>query len=155
MSDTRVISRSPVDLLTEEHQLLASLLSAAEDLSPAQGRENAALLRRIDEEISRHIGTEEALLYPTLLELKNAEIHERVGEAMAEHRMLEARSGDLKRAAPGGKADLTLDVLKSLVDRHLAYEQREILPLASKLERVTLNQLGLEIEERWMREDRY
>lgn len=152
MSDTRVISRSPFDLLTEEHQLLSSLLSAVQDLSPIQVREKAALLRRIDEEISRHIGTEEALFYPTLLELQDPEIHERVGEAMAEHRMLEARCGDLRRARPGGQADLTLDVLKSLVDRHLAYEQAEVLPLASKLERVTRNQLGLEIEERRMRE---
>ena len=155
MSDTRLISRSPVDLLTEEHQLLSGLLDAVQGLSPAQVREKTALIRRIDEEISRHIGTEEALFYPTLLELKDPGIHERVGEAMAEHRLLEARSGDLRRARPGGQTDLTLDVLKSLVDRHLEYEQKEVLPLASKLERVTLNQLGLEIEERRMREDRY
>src|SRR5690349_20860355 len=122
MSDTRVISRSPVDLLADEHHLLSSLLAAAQDLSPIQVREKASLIRRIDEEISRHIGTEEALFYPTLLELKDPGIHERVGEAMAEHRLLEARSGDLRRARPGAETDLTLDVLKSLVDRHLAYE---------------------------------
>jgi len=69
--------------------------------------------------------------------------------------MLEARAGDLRRTGPGAKADLTMNVLKSLIERHLAYEQAEVLPLASKLERVTLNQLGLEIEERRMREDHY
>jgi hypothetical protein len=153
MSDTRVVSRNPVDLLMEEHDLLSSLLCAYADLSPTQAREKKCLVRRIEEEIDRHVGTEEALFYPTLLELGDPEIHERVGEAMAEHRMLEARAGDLRRAAPGGQTDLVVDVLKSLADRHLAFEQKEVLPLASRLPRVTLNQLGLEIEERQMRED--
>lgn len=155
MSDTRVIARSPVDLLMGEHELLSNLLAVYEDLAPVQVREKAALIRRIDEEIGRHIGTEEALFYPTLLELKDPEIHERVREAVAEHRMLEARAADLRRTGPGAKADLTMNVLKSLIERHLAYEQAEVLPLASKLERVTLNQLGLEIEERRMREDHF
>jgi hypothetical protein len=154
MPDTRFISRNPLDLLMEEHDLLSSLLSAHEDLSPAQEREKNGLVRRIQDEIGRHIGIDEALFFPTLLELKEPEIHERVGEALAEHRMLEARLGDLRRAAPGGPSDLAFDVLKSLADRHLAYEQKEVLPLASRLPRVTLHQLGLEIEERRLKENR-
>ena len=155
MPDTRVISRNPVDLLREEHDLLSSLLTAYEDLSWAQGSERVSLVRRIEGEIDRHIGLEEALFYPTLLELRDPQIHERVGEAMAEHRMLEARVGDLRRADPGGQTDLVIDVLKSLADRHLAFELKEILHLASRLPRVTLNQLGLEIEERRMKEHRF
>jgi hypothetical protein len=153
MSDTRVISRTPVDLLTEAHDLLSSLLRAYGELSPIQGRERASLLRRIEDEVGRHIGTEEALLYPTILELKDPRIHERVAEAMAEHRLLEARLADLRRAGTDAETELAFDVLKSLADRHLAYERKEVLPLASKLPRVTLNQLGLEIEERRTRED--
>jgi len=155
MSDTRAISRSPVDLLTEEQDLLASLLSAYRDLAPIQGREKASLLRRIEDEIGRHIGAEEALLYPALLELKDPKIHERVAEAVAEHGLLEARIADLHRAGAGAQTELAFDVLKALADRHLSYEREEVLPLTSKLPRVTLKQLGLEIEERRMREDRY
>ena len=50
--------------------------------------------------------------------------------------------------------DLVVDVLKSLADRHLASEEKEVFPLASKLPTVTLHQLGLEIEERRTRENR-
>ena len=155
MSDTRLISRSPVELLRREHELLSNLFAAYEEFAPEQVREKAQIVRRIDEEIARHIGTQEALFYPTLLELKDPGIHELVGEAMAEHRMLEARAGDLRRARPGTETELSIDILKTLVQRHLAYEQAEVLPLASRLGRVTLNQLGLEIEERWMKEDGY
>ncbi len=153
MSNTRFISRNPVDLLTEENDLLSSLLRAYRDLSPVRGREKVSLLRRIEDEIGRHIGTEEALLYPTILQLKDPQIHERVAEAMAEHRLLEARLAELRRSGSGAETELVFDVLKSLADRHLAYERKEVLPLASKLPHVTLNQLGLEIEERRTREN--
>ncbi|MBV8879135.1 MAG: hemerythrin domain-containing protein [Planctomycetaceae bacterium] len=155
MSDTRVISRHPVDLLIEEHELLSSLLTAYEDLSPTQVREKTHLINRIEDEISRHVGTEEALFYPTILELKDPAVHERISEVLAEHRQMETMGGDLRRLQPGASRDLAVDVLKSLVERHISLEQREIFPQASKLERVTINQLGLEIEERRMREDRY
>jgi hemerythrin-like domain-containing protein len=154
MSDTRVISRNPIDLLMEDHDLLSSLLSAYEDLSPTQSREKISLIRRIQDEIGRHIGTEEALFYPTLLELNDPKIRDYVDEAMAEHRKLESRVDELRRDGPGGQMDLVVDVLKSLADRHLAYEEKEVFPLASKLPRAALNQLGLEIEERRMRENR-
>jgi hemerythrin-like domain-containing protein len=155
MSDTRVISRSPVDLLTAEHHLFASLLEDYEHLPPMQVSERTELIRRIEEEVDRHIGTEESLFYPTLLELKDPVLHERVAEVLAEHRQMEALIDDLRRSHPGAKADLVLDVLRSLVDRHTAYEQKELFPFASRLPRVTRNQLGLEIEERRWREDRF
>lgn len=155
MSDTRILARHPVDLLTQQHDLLTSLLAAYEDLSPAQLRERGDLIRRIEEEVDRHIGTEESLLYPTLLELKDPVLHERVSEVLAEHRQMETLVDDLHRSRPGKAADLALDVLRSLVERHTAYEQKDVFPFASRLERVTLNQLGLEIEERRWREDRY
>lgn len=155
MSDTRLIARSPISLLTEEHDLLASLLTAYEDLAPAQIREKRQLTRKIGESINRHIGAEEAIFYPALLELRDPVLRERISEAMAEHRLLEALGVDLDRADPGVAADLIVNVMRSLVDRHQGFEQREVFPAASRFERPTLNQMGLEIEERRMREDRY
>lgn len=154
MSDTRLLSRHPADLLTEEHELLASLLAAYEDLSPTQIREKNHLAERIEDEVGRHVGTEESLFYPALLELRDPAIHDRVAEALSEHRQLETLAGDLRRAKPGPAADLIVDVLRSLVDRHVTLEQKEIFPFTSRFERATLSQLGLEIEERRMREDR-
>lgn len=155
MSDTRLLSRHPVDLLVEEHELLASLVAAYEDLSPTQVREKSDLAARIEDEIGRHIGIEESIYYPAMLELKDERLHERVAEALSEHRRMETLGGDLRRARPGAAADLVVNVLRSLVDRHLALEQQDIFPYTSRFERPTLSQLGLEIEERRMREDRY
>jgi len=151
MSDTKFISRHPVDQLVEQHELLSSLLVVFEDLSPSQRPEREDLLRRIDEEIDRHIGTQEAIFYPTLLELKDPALHDRVREAMTEHRRLESLATDLRHG--DANTDLTVNVLRALVDRHQLYEQEEIFPQAFRLPRVTLNQLGLEIEERRWREE--
>ena len=126
------------------------------DVREASCPECGHLLRGASpEEVDRHIGTEESLFYPTLLELRDPVLHERVAEVLAEHRQMEALIDDLRRSHPGAKADLVLDVLRSLVDRHTAYEQKELFTFASRLPRVTRNQLGLEIEERRWREERF
>lgn len=152
MSDTRLISRSPVTLLTEEHELLGSLLEAYDDLAPEQTAEQLDLLQRIDEEIARHIGTEEALFYPTLLELRNPRIRERVAEALAEHRVLESVAMNLRESESGRERDAAVKSLRNHVLRHMDFEELEVFPFSLDLPAVTLNQMGLEIEERRTRE---
>jgi hemerythrin-like domain-containing protein len=152
MSDTRLISRSPVNLLMDEHQLLGSLLEAYEGLAPEQMMEKARLTRKIDDEVGRHIGTEESLFYPTLLELKDSRVHERVAEALAEHRVLEALAENLRKAGPGAARDSAVRTLHSHVSRHLDFEEQEVFPFSWGLPGITLNQMGLEIEERRTRE---
>jgi hemerythrin-like domain-containing protein len=152
MSDTRLISRSPVNLLMDEHQLLGGLLEAYEGLAPEQMMEKARLTRKIDDEVGRHIGTEESLFYPTLLELKDSRVHERVAEALAEHRALEALAENLREAGPGAARDSAVRTLYSHVSRHLDFEEQEVFPFSWGLPGITLNQMGLEIEERRTRE---
>lgn len=152
MSDTRVISRSPITLLTEEHELLGSLLEAYDDLAPEQTAEQVDLLQRIDEEISRHIGTEEALFYPSLLELKDPRVRERVSEALAEHRVLEAIAMNLREADSGREREAALRSLRIHMYRHMDFEELEVFPFCWGLPIVTQNQIGLEIEERRTRE---
>lgn len=152
MSDTRLISRSPVTLLTEEHELLGSLLEAYEDLAPEQTAEQVDLLQRIDEEIGRHIGTEEALFYPTLLELRNSLVRERVAEALAEHRAMETAVAKLRDSESGRERDAAVRALRAQALRHMDFEELEVFPFSLDLPAVTLNQMGLEIEERRTRE---
>lgn len=153
MTDTRVIARRPTHLLTQEHDLLGSLLEVYQDLSPGQVQERTELFRKIEDEIGRHISTEEALFYPTLLELKDPEIHARVREALADHRALETLVGDLHRVQSESTFELLMKALHARTTRHLEYEERKIFPFAIRLPKVTLNELGLEIEERQMHEE--
>jgi hemerythrin-like domain-containing protein len=153
MSDSRVISRNPVDLLSQEHEKFASLLAAYRDLAPEQAIEKADLFRRIDEELRHHVGTEELLFYPTLTGLDTPGLRERVGEALQQHRLLEELLTGLRRAEPGVPFDRAMSDFRIRVERHLDFEEREVFPRASRLPRVTINQLGLEIEERQMRDD--
>ena len=153
MSDTRVISRRPTHLLLQEHELLGSLIEAFQDLAPSQVQEKTVLFRRIEEEIGIHVGTEEALFYPTLLELKDPEIHSRVREALADHRALETLVADLRRVQSQSTFDLLMKALQARAVRHLEFEERKIFPFASKLPRVAQSQLGLDIEERQMHEE--
>src|SRR5882672_4014880 len=148
MSDTRTISRSPIELLMREHELLNGLLEAYEDLIPAQIQEKEELGRRIQEEIFRHVGTEEALFYPTLMELKDTRIHELIGEVLAEHRELEALAAELQKAGPGPKANLIVTMIRPRAAHHMKNEELEVFPFAWGLPRETLNQMGLEMEER-------
>jgi hemerythrin-like domain-containing protein len=148
MSDTRLISRSPVNLLTEEHELLSGLLDAYADLSSEQTGEQSELLGRIEEELARHIGTEEALFYPTLLELKDPRVHERVTEALTEHRVLESLVSTLRNADSGPERRSALSTLRTTATRHMDYEELEVFPFCWGLPGITLNEIGLEIEER-------
>jgi hemerythrin-like domain-containing protein len=148
MSDTRLISRSPVNLLTEEHELLSSFLDAYADLSARQTGEQSELLQRIEEEVGRHIGIEESLFYPTLLELKDPRVHERVAEALTEHRVLESLVSTLRNAEPGPERRSALSTLRTTATRHMDYEELEVFPFCWGLPGITLNQLGLAIEER-------
>lgn len=153
MSDTRVISRRPTHLLLQEHELLGSLIEAYQDLAPSQVLERSGLFRRIEEEIGHHVGTEEALFYPALLELKDPELHSRVREALADHRALETLVGDLHRVQSEGTFDLLMKAFLGCAVRHLEFEERKIFPFAAKLPRVAQTQLGLDIEERQMHEE--
>jgi len=148
MSDTRLISRSPVNLLTEEHELLSGLLDAYADLSTEQTGEQSELLQRIEEEVARHIGTEESLFYPALLEMKNARVHELVAEALTEHRVLESLVSTLRNAESGPERRSALSTLRTTATRHMDYEELEVFPYSWGLFGIMFNQLGLEIEER-------
>jgi len=152
MSDTRLISRSPIKLLTEDHELLGSLLEAYDDLAPEQTAEQIDLLQRIDEEIARHIGTEEALFYPTLLQLHDPRVRERVAGALAEHRVLESVAMNVREADTTRERDAAVKSLRRHALRHMDFEELEVFPFCWGLPRVTLNQMGLEIEERRSRE---
>jgi len=151
MPDSRLISRNPVDLRTQEHELLGSLLEIYEDLAPEQVREKGGLFRRIEQEIYEHVGTEEALFYAALLELNDPELRVHVGEALGGHRLLEALLADVHRARSQGQFDLAMSRLRSHAYRHMEFEQQSLFPLASHFSASTLNQLSLEIESRQMR----
>ncbi len=150
MSDTSLISHHPTVLLVNEHELLGSLLDAYQDLSPGQVREKGDLFQRIQEELSRHIRTEEAIFYPALLESTDPRIPAPVEEVFSQHRALESLSANLSRMGPGENFDLLLAVLRSKTTAHMEFEERNVFPLTRLLPRVSLTQLGLEIEERQM-----
>ena len=153
MSESRVIARNPVDLLSHEHLLLESLLDAYQELDSRQVQQKKELFRRIEHEVSDHIRTEELLLYPTLMKLEDALARELVARALEAHRRIECVLADLR--GPGSEPTLDgrgMALLRNYTRWHMEFERKEIYPLASRLPHVTLNQLGLELEMRLFKE---
>src|SRR5258706_12199210 len=149
MSESRVIARNPVDLLSHEHLLLESLLDAYQELESRQVEEKKKLFRRIEHEVSDHIRTEELLLYPTLMKLDDALARELVARALEAHRRIECVLAELR----GPESEPTLDgrgmaLLCNYARWHMEFERKKVDPLASRLSLVTLNPLGFELHIR-------
>ncbi len=162
-------SAAPLELFAANHRRVHARVQALQCLGPQlatrgadpQVREAALTLRRgFDDAVREQHEDEELLLFPALLESMAGSdavcLRELTDALAAEHRALEQRWRRLRsvldQVAAGAAAMLPADELQAfvgLVQRHLARESAELLPMAARLlDDAALAHIGLALRAR-------
>lgn len=159
----------PLEMLAACHLRVHSQCRTLQRLVPhlaahgadRQAREAAvAVMRYFDTAARHHHDDEEVDLFPALLESMAGSdavcLRELTAALVADHRSLEAGWRQLRRVLEGVAAGTALplppDAVQAFVgqyERHIAREEAELLPLASRLlDDTTLDRIGLAMRTR-------
>jgi hypothetical protein len=148
MTDTRVVSRSPMDLLREDYRVLRDLIVEAEQLAPEETAQKSRLYSRIKSEFASHTRLEEKVFYPAVARMKEQGGQERIGVAIQEHRLAEALIAALDRTSPReNRFDAILRLLASHIGRLEEQDEGFLFPLAERMSRASRNDLMQRMEE--------
>ena len=131
------------DLLTRQHREVEQLFTKLEK----GGGNRVELLRELASKLAAHMRIEEEIYYPRAKEM----LEDKVLEALEEHTL---GAFALKRLAEIGadhpSFEAKLKALKELIQHHVDEEESEMLPrIAKAMDRQDLDELGLEMEERF------
>ena len=148
MGDTNIVLRNPFLDLVQDHRYLRDLVAKYQTLEPMQVQERKLQLRKIEEEITTHIWTQDLLVFPALFELQDEQVREDLCRCMAEHRALHMILIDIREAPTSLLFDLAMLRLHLNLERHLADEEKKIYPLALRLTPRTLNRLSRRMDDR-------
>jgi hemerythrin superfamily protein len=147
MSDTKVVAKTPMQLLKRDHKIVKELFSEYEKLGDDDLEEKDRLWRQINEELTIHTEIEERLFYPAVREVRTDEAEDLVNEAIEEHRvvktLLEEMSGD---EVGDDVFDAKMKVLRDNVLKHAEEEEKDIFAQAKKLSKDVLDSLVIEME---------
>jgi len=144
---------APLEMFAACHVLIGQQCATLQRLVPhvaGQGADGparsaaAGVMRYFDTAAVQHHADEEADLFPALLEAMAGSdavcLRELTMGLAAEHRQLESRwrqvRGTLAQVAAGAATPLDADAIDALVGlyrRHIAREERELLPMAARL----------------------
>jgi hypothetical protein len=148
MTDTRVVRRSPMDLLREDYRILRELVVEAEQLAPEETAQKSRLYSRMRSEVAIHTQLEEKVFYPALARRVAREEQGRIWVAIQEHRLLEALIAALDRTAPReNRFGAILRLLASHLDRLEEQEEAFLFPLVERLPRTARNVLLEKMED--------
>ena len=147
MSDTKVVVKTPMQLLQRDHQIVKELFSEYDKLGDDDLEEKDRIWSQINEELTIHAEIEERLFYPAVREVKTDEADDLVSEAIEEHRIVKTLLEEMSDAEVGDDVfDAKMKVLKENVLHHAAEEEKEIFPQAKKLSQDALDSLVIEME---------
>lgn len=117
-----------IALLTDDHARIEQLFARFKGIV-GDGRQKAALVERICDEIDLHARVEEEIFYPSVRALIAADAV--MDEAAVEHDMARVLVGQLRTLRPGDfHYDAKVAVLGAYVRHHFDCEQRRIFPRA-------------------------
>src|SRR5688572_28924078 len=88
MSDTKVVAKTPMQLLKRDHRIVKDLFAEYEKLGDGDVEEKGQLWQKINEELTIHADIEERLFYPAVREVSTDEAEDLVNEAVEEHRVV-------------------------------------------------------------------
>jgi len=147
MSDTKVVVKTPMQLLKRDHQIVKELFSEYDKLGDDDLEEKDRIWSQINEELTIHAEIEERLFYPAVREVKTDEADDLVSEAIEEHRIVKTLLEEMSDAEVGDDVfDAKMKVLKENVLHHAEEEEKEIFPQAKKLSKDALDSLVIEME---------
>lgn len=154
MSDTKVIARSPLDLLTSDHRKLKDLFRRFEKLGGSPSAQRSDLFDEIKEILTLHSRIEEEIFYPAVAEIEDASARELIRSAREEHSVVKRLLDELSdMSAADSRFEPKLKVLAENVEQHADQEEEEIFPYARKLGRARLQELGFLMESRARQEE--
>src|SRR5204862_4894984 len=146
MSDTKVVVKTPMQLLKRDHQIVKELFSEYDKLGDDDLAEKDRIWSQINEELTIHAEIEERLFYPAVREVKTDEADDLISEAIEEHRIVKTLLEEMSDAEVGDDVfDAKMKVLKENVLHHAEEEEKEIFPQAKKLSKDALDSLVIEM----------
>jgi iron-sulfur cluster repair protein YtfE (RIC family) len=146
MSETRILSRPPMDLLKTEHQHILVLLDEYEGLSSTDITTKARLFDEIGRELTLHARIEETLFYPLIQELTKRNGQNMVKRALLEHHGIQSLLAELSTMSPENQRfDQRMQDLRESLERHLHLEERLMFPAARSLSLKALDEVAREM----------
>jgi len=147
MSDTKVVAKTPMQLLKQDHRTVKELFAEYARLDDGDGVQKDRLWQQINEELTIHAEIEERLFYPAVRDVKTDEAEDLVNEAVEEHHIVKTLLEELSGMTAGEDTfDAKMKVLKETVEHHIAEEEKEMFSQAKKLSREALESLVIEME---------
>jgi hemerythrin superfamily protein len=147
MSDTKVVAKTPMQMLQRDHKIVKELFSQYEKLGDDDLDEKDRLWRQLNEELTIHAEIEERLFYPAVRDVRTDEAEDLINEAIEEHRVVKTLLEEMSNAEVGDDVfDAKMKVLRENVLHHAEEEEKEIFPQAKKLSKDALDSLVIEME---------
>jgi hemerythrin superfamily protein len=147
MSDTKVVAKTPMQMLQRDHKIVKELFSQYEKLGDDDLDEKDRLWRQLNEELTIHAEIEERLFYPAVRDVRTDEAEDLINEAIEEHRVVTTLLEEMSNAEVGDDVfDAKMKVLRENVLHHAEEEEKEIFPQAKKLSKDALDSLVIEME---------
>lgn len=131
-----------IELLTGQHRSLEALMKAWMDAPQGQRQ---ALFKRVGDELTVHVTSEEQIFYPAVKEKRTEDI---LLESLEEHLSLKRVLADLLELKPEDPAfEAKFHVLKEQAEHHHKEEEEHLFPKVRQLlEPMARNTLGQQMQ---------
>jgi len=149
MSDTKILTRKPTDLLKQDHEKVKALFERYEDLGDRAHARKADLWEKIKTEITIHATVEEEIFYPAVEQIEHEEAEELVQEAHEEHAIVKQLIAEISALTPEDEEfDAKVKVLAENVEHHADEEEKDMFPLVKELSKEEQNSLAVRMMDR-------
>jgi len=147
MSDTKVVVKTPMQLLKQDHQTVKGLFAEYAKLGDGDVEEKDRLWQQINEELTIHAEIEERLFYPAVRDVNTDEAEDLVNEAIEEHRVVKTLLEEMSGIDAGAETFAAkMKVLRENVEHHIEEEEKEMFSQSKKLSKEVLESLVIEME---------
>src|ERR1041384_8289700 len=125
MSDTRVVAKTPMQILKRDHETVRDLFAGYAKLGDGDVEEKDRLWQQINEELTIHAEIEERLFYPAVRDVTPDEAEDLVNEALEEHRIVKTLLEEMSDLGAGEDTfEAKMKVLRENVVHHAEEEEK-------------------------------
>src|SRR5262245_40018901 len=125
MSDTKIRSRKATQILKDDHEKVRALFAEYDELTEGSNAARMHLFMELKRDLTIHGEIEEEIFYPAIerREEEDAEIREKVNDALEAHQIVRTLLHDLASLTPEDQAfDAKIRALQECVLRHAEEE---------------------------------
>jgi hemerythrin superfamily protein len=147
MSDTSIVSMSPIQVLKQDHRTLKELFAEYAKLEEGDPAEKEDLFGEIKELLTIHAEIEEQLFYPAVRAIGTKEAADVVNGAVEEHQLVKTLLEEMSDLEAGDEEfEAKMKVLRENVEHHAREEEKDMFPLSKKLSKEAQESLRNEME---------